>query len=79
MPFQASFMRWGCRPACMDGLVVAQEASAVETSSRLDFLLLYNFGTRFMPHEISDNLNNINGLQFYHSIRGNLQNLPFLF
>src|SRR4029453_8277174 len=28
-------------------LVVAQEASAVETSSRLDFLLLYNFGTRF--------------------------------
>ena len=47
MPFQASFMRWGCRPACMDGLVVAQEASAVKTSSRLDFLLLYNFGTRF--------------------------------
>ena len=25
----------------------AQEASAVETSSRLDFLLLYNCGTRF--------------------------------
>jgi hypothetical protein len=26
-------------------LVVAQEASAVESSSRLDFLLLHNLGT----------------------------------
>src|SRR5262249_45157176 len=29
-------------------LVVAQEASAVETSSRLGVLLLHNFGTRFV-------------------------------
>jgi predicted nucleotidyltransferase len=34
-------------------------------------------GRASAPHESSDNLNNINGLQFYHSIRGNLQNLPF--
>src|SRR5436309_1723588 len=29
-------------------LVVAQEASAVESSSRLDFLLLHNLGTSFV-------------------------------
>jgi hypothetical protein len=29
-------------------LVVAQEASAVESSPRLDFLLLYNLGTSFV-------------------------------
>ena len=29
-------------------LVVAQEASAVESSSRLDFLLLHNLGTNFV-------------------------------
>jgi hypothetical protein len=48
MPFQASFMRWGCRPACMDDLVVAQEASDVESSLRLDFLWLHNLRTRFV-------------------------------
>jgi len=35
----------GAGHACMDDLVVAQEASAVECSSRLDFLLLHNLGT----------------------------------
>jgi len=29
-------------------LVVAQDASAVESSSRLDFLLLHNLGTSFV-------------------------------
>jgi sulfite exporter TauE/SafE len=29
-------------------LVVAQEPSDVESSSRLDFLLLYNLGRRFI-------------------------------
>jgi hypothetical protein len=38
----------GAGPACMDDLVVAQEASAVESSSRLDFLLLHNLGTSFV-------------------------------
>ena len=47
-------------------LVVAQEASAVESSSRLDFLLLHNLGRASSPHESSNNLNNINGLKFYH-------------
>ena len=32
----------------MNDLVVAQEASAVECSSRLDFLLLHNLGTNFV-------------------------------
>jgi len=32
----------------MNDLVVAQEASAVECSSRLDFLLLHNHGTNFV-------------------------------
>jgi hypothetical protein len=53
MPFQAVFMRGGAGPACMDDLVVAQEASAVESRSRLDFLLLHNLGTNFVaPREL---------------------------
>jgi 8-oxo-dGTP pyrophosphatase MutT (NUDIX family) len=48
MPFRAVFMRGWCRPACMDDLVVAQEASDVESSSRLDFLLLHNLRRRFI-------------------------------
>jgi len=32
----------------MDNLVVAQETSAVECSSRLDFLVLHNLGTSFV-------------------------------
>ena len=32
----------------MNDLVVAQEASAVESSSRLDFLLLHNLGMSFI-------------------------------
>jgi hypothetical protein len=34
--------------ATVSNLVVAQEASAVESSSRLDFLLLHNLGTSFV-------------------------------
>ena len=50
----------------MDDLVVAQESSDVESSSRLDFLLLYHLRRRFMLDEISNNFNNINDLKFYH-------------
>jgi hypothetical protein len=38
----------GAGRACMDDLVVAQEASPVESSSRLDFLLLRNLGMSFV-------------------------------
>jgi len=54
-------------------LVVVQEASVGESSSRLDRLLLYNLETSFVPHESSNNLNNINGLKFYHLIRWNVR------
>ena len=47
-------------------LVVAQEASDVESSSRLDFLLLHNLGDASSPDKISNNVNNINDLKFYH-------------
>jgi len=46
--------------------VVAQEASDVESSSRLDFLVLHNLRRHFTPDEISNNLNNINDLKLYH-------------
>jgi hypothetical protein len=47
-------------------LVVAQEASDVDSSSRLDFLLLHNLRRASSPDEISNNFNNINGLKFYY-------------
>jgi hypothetical protein len=42
------FIGGGAGRACMNDLVVAQEASDVESSLRLDFLLLHNLMTRFV-------------------------------
>jgi hypothetical protein len=42
------FIGGGAGRACMNDLVVAQEASAVESSSRFDFLLLHNLRRHFV-------------------------------
>ena len=42
------FKMYGATAYEISRLVVAQEASDVESSSRLDFLLLHNLGRRFI-------------------------------
>jgi hypothetical protein len=53
-------------PVFMNDLVVAQAASDVESNSLLDFCCSTTFGGASSRDEVSNNLNNINDLKFYH-------------